>query len=139
MKRQYIRSDEHLKRKREASKFTETDIAQRSREAAPNGDSMALVFNRIMKDPDVVLGKKTRRGYQTIYFKGKDIGWVNERGVGWIDDNSYDLLAKNEGPQHTWISSLKGAMDWRSHSDEAEAAAEDEDEDEDEYEDEDEE
>lgn len=110
MKRQYIRSDERLKQKRASAKFTEEDIARNSYDTAPNGDSMARVFNRIMKDPDVTLGKKTRRGYQTIFFKGKDIGWVNERGVGWIDDNAYDLLAKNEGPAHTWIRTLKEAM-----------------------------
>ena len=124
MKRQYIRSDERLKQKRASATFTEGDIARNSRDTAPNGDSMARVFNRIMKDPDVTLGKKTRRGYQTIFFKGKDIGWVNERGVGWIDDNAYDLLAKNEGPQHTWISSLKEAMNRKSNSDEAEDADE---------------
>ena len=124
MKRQYIRSDEHLKRKRESAKFTEADIARNARELDHNGDSMARVFNRIMKEPDVTLGKKTRRGYQTIFFKGKDIGWVNERGVGWIDDNAYDLLAKNEGPQHTWISSLKDAMNRKSNPDEAEDADE---------------
>ena len=116
MKRQYIKSDEHLKRKKESAKFTKADIARNSLQAAPTDDSMARVFNRIMKDPDVTLGKKTRRGYQTIFFKGKDIGWVNERGVGWIDDAAYDLLAKNEGPKHTWISSLLDAVDLKTDS-----------------------
>jgi len=116
MKRQYIRSDERLKQKRTSAKFTEGDITRNSQGTAPNDDSMARVFNRIMKDPDVTLGKKTRRGYQTIFFKGNDIGWVNERGVGWIDDAAYDLLAKNEGPAHTWISSLLDAVDLKSTS-----------------------
>ena len=116
MKRQYIKSDEHLKRKRESANFTQSDIVRNTQEQDHNGDSMARIFNRIMKDPDVNLGKKTRRGYQTIFFKGKDIGWVNERGVGWIDDDAYDLLSKNEGPQHTWISSLLDTIDLNSDS-----------------------
>ena len=101
--KKYIRQSNDFKNKATqfiSKAYTEEGIAKRAATGSHKGESMEQVFNNIMNDPNITIENPDQPGNHTIFYKGKNIGWVNfERGMGWIDDKEYQKLEKYVAPE----------------------------------------
>ena len=80
--------------------YTPEGIAKRAAEGSRKGESMEQIFLNIMNDPNIEIENQGEPGDHIIFYKGKNIGWVNfERGMGWIDDKAYQQLDKYVAPE----------------------------------------
>lgn len=80
--------------------FSDKYIAKKAETGSRKGESMEQIFLNIMNDPNVEIENQGEPGNHTIFYKGKNIGWVNfERGMGWIDDKAYQQLEKYVAPE----------------------------------------
>lgn len=80
--------------------FSDNYIAKKAETGSRKGESMEQIFLNIMNDPNVEIENQDAPGNHTIFYKGKNIGWVNfERGMGWIDDKAYKQLEKYVAPE----------------------------------------
>ena len=79
--------------------FSDKYIAKRS-QGSRKGETMEQIFNNIMNDPNITFGEEEKGGNQTIFYNGKNIGWINfGRGTGWIDEKAYLGLEKYVAPE----------------------------------------
>lgn len=79
--------------------FTDKYIEKKS-QGSRKGETMEQIFNNIMNDPNIEFGDADKSGNQTIFYKGKNVGWINfNRGTGWIDEKEYFKLEKYVAPE----------------------------------------
>ena len=80
--------------------YSDKKIAEKAATGSRRGESMMQIFDNIMHDPNVSFGEPDAKGIQEIFYKGKNIGWVDfQRGMGWIDQKEYDMLEKYVAPE----------------------------------------
>ena len=122
--KKYVRSANKLTNKATqfvSKKFSNEEIARRAATGERKGESMAQIFNNIMHDPHVTV-EESESGNRTLYYDGKNIGWVNfERGMGWIDDKAYAKIEKYVAPEPEFYEESEDEdmdEDWEDFGDE---------------------
>ena len=75
--------------------FSEDYVADKAANGMHKGETMQQVFNNIMHDPNIEISEPDISNHCTIYYKGKNVGWVNfTNGKGRIDNKIYPQLEK---------------------------------------------
>jgi hypothetical protein len=87
--------------------FSEDYVADKAANGMHKGETMQQVWNNIMNDPDIEISEPDTRNNCTIYYKGKNVGWVNfTNGKGWIDDKEYQQLEKYVAPEEDFYDDI---------------------------------
>ena len=97
-----------------AKKFDENDVICKALLGSYKGHPMMYVYLNIISDPHVTLGNPDELiGKHTIYYDGKDVGWLkflpNGFGMGEIKDGVYENKIQKQ-PEDVLDAALQEAF-----------------------------
>jgi hypothetical protein len=80
--------------------YSKKRIEKNSQHKVRNDEDMQQIFNNIIHDPHIKFGMPDKSGNYVIYYNNHNIGWLNPvRGIGWINDDSYEFIEKYVDPE----------------------------------------